>query len=132
MNASSVDIRYMLEDEEDLGLVFGGNLFVSREPASPANCVTIYDAPGGGVDLTAQGQSERYYRNDVQVRVRNVSYITAWALCHSIMDRLHARAGETWNDTFYALITCVQPPFVLTWDENNRVITVVNFKIQRR
>ena len=132
MNACSVDIRDMLVEESDLGLVFGTNLFISREPSSPSNCVTIYDAPGGGVDLTAQGSSERYYRNDVQVRVRNISYTEAWALSHVIMDRLHARAGETWNDVFYALITCIQPPFVLTWDENNRVIMVVNFKIQRR
>ncbi len=132
MNACSTDIKDMLVEDADLGLVFKNNLFISREPTSPANCVTIYDAPGGGVDLTANGQAERYYRHDIQVRIRNVSYTEAWALSHSIMDRLHARSGETWNNTFYALITCVNPPFVLTWDDNNRVIMVVNFRIQRR
>ncbi len=132
MNPCSVDIKDMLVDEADLGLVFKGNLHIGLEPTAPSNCVTIYDAPGGSIDLTSDGKLERYYRHDIQIRVRNVSYLQAWVLSNDIMDSLHARAGETWNNTFYALVYCESPPFVLTWDENNRVIMILNIKVQRR
>lgn len=132
MNPVSVDIKDMLLDEEDLGLVFGGNLHIGREPARPDNCLTIYDAPGGGVDLTSRGDRERYYRHEIQVRVRNASYMGAWTLVNAVVDRLHARAGETWNSVFYSLIRASSAPFVLEWDENNRVIFVANFNVQRR
>ncbi len=131
MNTCSLDIRDMLV-EEDIGLVFAENLFISREPANPSNCVTIYDAPGGSIDLTAAGVTERYYRHDVQVRIRNADYLDGWQVAYDIVDRLHARAGEVWGDTYYALIECTSPPFVLEYDDNNRVIFIANFSIQRR
>jgi hypothetical protein len=42
MNATSVDVKDMLEEDSSLGLVcgVGGNLFVGKEPKSPNN-ITI-------------------------------------------------------------------------------------------
>lgn len=122
----------MLESETILGLVFTENLFIGREQATPNNCVTIYDPPGGGLDVTLNTRAEPYYRHDVQVRVRNVSYMAAWGQAEAIMDVLHGWANEEYGGAFYAAIICNTPPTLLTWDENNRAIFIVNFVAHRR
>jgi hypothetical protein len=111
MNPLSVDVKDMLVAESGLDLTFGTNLFISREPPSPDNCVTLYDTPGAIPDLGLQG--ETYYRDSFQVRVRNNSYIAGMSQIYSIKDVLHTRANETWNATFYALFRLYMSPFVL-------------------
>ncbi len=132
MNPVTVDIKDMLEDESGLGLVFATNLFIGREPTTPDNCVTLYDPPGGRVGLTLDAKRERYLYNDLQVRVRNNSYVTGWEVAEEIMDYLHGWANEEYNGTYYAFIQCITPPELLEWDENNRAVFIVNFQIQRR
>lgn len=132
MNPVSVDVKDMLEGETILGLVFSENLFVGREPATPNNCVTVYDPPGGSVDITLNAKEEPYYRHDFQVRVRNVSYMAAWEKAEAIMNVLHGWANEVYGEVFYAAILCTTPPTLLTWDENNRVVFIVNFMAHRR
>lgn len=133
MNPCSLDIKDILTEDEDLGLVYGSNLYISREPSEPLVCTTIYDPPGGSVDLTAETKSEgAYSRHPVQVRVRDVDYLTAMTKAQMIMDRLNGLNNFDLNNTFYALIRCTTPPTLLEWSENNRVIIVINFEIQRR
>ena len=129
MNASSVDIRDMLEDESSLGLTFTTDLFIGREPPKPDNCVTIFDTFDKPL-LTLNDQG--YYDASVQVRVRNNSYLTGWELAHDIMVALHGKAGETWNTTLYTVIYCSSGPALLDWDENNRARFIINFNLQRR
>ena len=130
MNSSSVDIKAILEYESSIGLVFGTNLFIGREPAKPDNCVTIYDTPSYGPDLTMDKQS--YERPSIQIRVRNENYVAGWTMIQHIMDHLHGRAQETWNGTLYSLIACSGGPALLDWDENNRVRFILNLNLQRR
>ena len=130
MNPTSVDIKNMLEDDSTLGLVFGTNLFIGREPPSPDSCVTIWDTPGFPQQLTAQG--ERYFYPSVQLRIRDLVYPTGWALANDIVQALHARAHETWNATLYSLIRCKGEPVFLDIDENERCRFIINFDIQRR
>ena len=73
MNATSVDIKDMLEAESGLNLVFGVNLFVGREPSNPSDCVTIFDTLGMPPQLTFDA-SERYEKPSIQIRVRSISY----------------------------------------------------------
>ena len=134
MNASSVDIMRMLEDYSDsaLGLAFGIDLFIGREPTEPDNCVTIFDTTGGPAQLTLDEDNDDYYYTSVQIRVRNRDYITGWDLIHDIMISLHGRAQETWNETLYTLISCSSGPALLDWDDNNRARFIINFNLQRR
>ena len=129
MNASSVDIKDMLEDESSLGLTFATNLFIGREPAQPDTCVTIFDTFEKPL-LTLNDQG--YYDGSVQVRVRGKDYITGWDLAHDIMVALHGKAGETWNATLYTVIYCSSGPALTDWDENNRPRFSINFNLQRR
>ena len=131
MNASSVDIKDMLEAESSLGLTFLTDLFIGKEPAKPNTCVTIFDTPGFPPLLTLNG-SDTYYYPSVQIRVRGADYITGWDLIHDIMVALHGRDNETWNATLYTVIYCSSGPALLDWDENSRPRFIINFNLQRR
>lgn len=134
MNAPSVDVKDMLEEDSSLGLVCGrgGNLYVGREPTLPQNCVTILDLHGKPPQLTLTGKGEFYDYPIVQIRVRDGDYRTGWALINNIMLSLHGRASETWNGTLYTAIYCSSGPALLTWDDNELVIFISNFNLQRR
>lgn len=129
MNAPSEDIKDLLVS--GLGLEFGKNLFIGREPASPFNCVTLYDT-GGGPDGLVLGNESRYEYNNIQVRVRNKSFTDAWDLIHHVRAFLHGKGPVSLNGTVYTVIRCMSGPVSLGWDNNNCVILVINFQIQRR
>lgn len=131
MNVTSEDIKDMLEAESSLGLTFGTDLFIGKEPALPNDCVTIFDTPGGPPQLTLT-PGEDYYYPSVQIRVRSNVYLTAANLIHDIKVALHGRGHEVWNGTTYELIACSIEPFLLGWDEKDRAWFVTTFKIQRR
>jgi len=131
MNSSSEDIKDMLEAESSLGLTFGTNLFIGREPSKPDNCVTIFDTMGRSPQLTLN-KEEYYEYPSIQIRVKNNKYDEGWTEINNIMLSLHGRAHETWNETVYSLIQCIGGIAFLDWTENNRSRFVVNFNIQRR
>lgn len=132
MNASAEDIKDMLEAESSLGLTFGTDLFVGREPAKPNNSVTIFDTISRASQLTLSEEGATLHYSSVQLRVRDTSYQNGWDKVMSIHDKLHGRANETWNETLYAVIYCSSGPAMLDWDENNRVRFIINFNLIRR
>jgi len=133
MQATSIDIKDMLEAESSLGLTFKDNLFVAKHPTSSGNCVVVIDTPGAPVHNTLGNiDNEYYYYNSVQIVVRNKSYKEGTDLIQDIVASLHSRANEVWNSTYYTLITCSSGPVSVEWDENERAILIVNFDVQRR
>ena len=131
MSAPSVDIKDMLVAGSSPALTFKKDLFIGAEPDIPNNCVTIYDTPGGPPQLTMDATEEYEYKS-AQVRVRDIDYQTGWNLANEIKTSLHGRAGETWNGTLYTVIMVTNGPFFLKWDENHRVIFIINLNLQRR
>jgi hypothetical protein len=130
MNPASEDVKDMLV-AESLSLVFATNLFIAREPETPSIVTTIFDVPGSSPQLTLK-KGEDYFYDSIQIRVRHTSYLTGYTLAKNIRAALHGRAGETWSSTYYSVIICLNGPFLLEWDDNNRCIFIVNFNIQRR
>jgi hypothetical protein len=130
MNSSSIDIKDWLETNSGLGLVFAQNLFIAREPVSPDNTVTIYDTTGSPDRPDMEGDSI-ICENSVQIRIRNKSYQTGWVLAEAIRETLSPISNTTINSTMYLSIFHQNGPFVLEWDDNNRVILIMNFQIER-
>jgi len=135
MRPASDDIRTLLEFDEDTGsgideLKFADNLFVGREPASPDDVVTIFDAQGSPPDKFYDS-TLRYHRPSVQVRVRSKGYVEGWQLIDSIKALLHNSTALV-NGTRYTAIYCSQEPALLDWDENDRARFVTTFDLQRR
>lgn len=132
MNAASVDIKDILL-ANSLGLTFGSDLFIGREPAKPDFVVTIFDTPGRPPLLTFQGNDgSQYYYPSVQIRVRTNYYTTGWNKINDIKTVLHGIHNEIWNGTTYDIIRCISEPFMLDWDENNRVRFVSTYNIYRK
>ncbi len=134
MNVPSIDVRHMIEDYGDssgIDLTYATNLFIGREPATPKNCVTIFDYAGAPPYLSVAGETGYEYTS-VQIRVRNINYVTGWNLINDIKDALHGKHQETWNGTLYTLIKCSIPPAHLDWDDNGNARFVASFDIQRR
>jgi len=75
-------------------LTLGTNLFVAFEPASPANAVTLYDT-GGSPIYQALGGGLFSSRYTIQVRVRNDSYTTGYALAESVRSTLRGVVNTT-------------------------------------
>jgi len=132
MSAPSIDVKDMLVAESALNLEFAVNLFIGREPATPVNCVTIFDTPGFPQSLSLDSAGSDYQYPSVQIRVRNVKYTDGWNLLNSIVQFLHSRAGETWGGALYTVIYCVSGPALLDWDDNNNARIISNFNLQRR
>ena len=126
----SEDIKDMLVAESSLGLTFGTNLFIGREPANTDNCVTIFDTIG----RTPQTMLDQNYIEypSIQIRVKNRKYDDAWEEINNIMITLHGQANETWNGTLYMFIESVGGVAFLDWTENNRCRFILNFNISRR
>ncbi|MFP4047480.1 MAG: minor capsid protein [Bacteroidales bacterium] len=129
MNSLAIDMKDLLESQSGLDLTFGTNLFVSLEPESPDNCVTIYDTSGQMPDLALT--SESYYRDTVQIRVRDNRYDDAMSLIYSIESFLQGRHSFTVNSTNYMLVQTLIPPFHLGFDDNHRALVVLNIEAQR-
>jgi len=130
MNAMSIDIVSLLEDESSLGLVFANNLFIGKEPTSPSNCVTIFDTGGQPPQLTLDIQGYEY--PSVQIRVRNTKYQTGWNLIESIKTVLHGLSQVDVGSTLYSVIYCASGPAFLDWDDNSRARCIINFNCSRR
>ena len=138
MNSPAQDVADMLiaaGDSSGIGdtgaMVLGTDLFLFREPSKPDNTVTIFDTPGFPPWLGLAGETGYEYPS-IQIRVRNRSYLTGWALIEEIKNSLHGRHGKTWNGTLYTSIICSSGPALLDWDDNGNCRLIINFNLQRR
>lgn len=128
MNAASKDIQEMLEADSSVDHasypISRGTMVEDR-----ANCTAITDFPGGQPQLTMD--AAKYEFPSIQVKVRCSDYDAGLAFIQSIKDSLHGRANETWNETLYTLIYCLNDPGFLD-RVNQRTTFVANFNLQRR
>jgi len=138
MKSSEEDIKDMLTSyfsESDLDSSFEGlngfTLSVGKEPDEPIEMISIFETSGGRPQLTFD-RSERYEYPSVQIRVRAYNYQEGWRMSSEIKEMLHGRAQETWNDSYYSVIYCLNGPFLLDYDKNQRPRFIVNFNLQRR
>lgn len=129
MNSPSEDIKDILESSQaGLTLVYGTDLFRSFEPESPNFCVTIFDTGG------YPPQSNYVYEYPtIMIRCRGdvFKYDAAWAQLKEINLVLHDLHGETWNGTKYIGIWAAGDIIPLGYDENNRPLLSLNFRIHR-
>ncbi len=132
MNPAAEDIVTMLSGESSLGLTTATDLFFSRMPDDPSDCVVVFDTPGAPPQLTYKKNTSDYYFPGVTVRVRNTDYAEAYDLMFQIMEFLHAESNITIGSTLYTLIKAMNDPQLLNYDEKDRIVMFVNFDIQRR
>lgn len=128
MNPPSVDLAAMLDAPSGSPLTLGTNLFVSYEPDSPDLCVTLFDSGGFPPDA-----SVNYERPTVMARIRGAKggYAAAYARAEYIKTVLDRNGHETVNGTVYTGIWAMGDINSLGYDENERPVFSLNFRIHR-
>lgn len=129
MNPSSVDLKDYLETSAAAtGLVFNTDLFVSEEPNTPDAVVTLYDTAGEPPQA-----GFKYDKPYLQARIRSPRQDSqaGYATAESVKDALHGLTNVTINGTRYIGIWAMGDIHQLEWDENDRTIFTINFRIHR-
>ena len=126
MNPPSQDIKDFLVDAA-VG-TFGTDLFISKEPTTPAACVTVYDT--GGFDPDAHLV---YDKPTVQIRVRGArgGYQAAFAKAQAVRTALRTIFNEVKNGTRYIGVWILGDITAIGDDEEGRPVLVVNARIHR-
>lgn len=100
--------------------------YTNEEPASPNNCVTIYDT--GGSDPALPGE---LFLPTIQVRVRDLIYSDAYAKQEQIMLALCVPTEFEINGARYVGVWQQGDITSIGRDENNRYILTANYRIER-
>lgn len=126
MNPPSEDIKDFLID----GAVgtFGIDIFISKEPTTPHACVTVFDTGGENPDAHLV-----YDKPTVQVRVRGAkgSYEAAFVTAQAVRAALHGQANVVKNGTTYIGVWAVGDIMFIGYDDNDRPLLTINFRIHR-
>lgn len=107
-----------------LGAETGWSINVSREPASPDTCITLYDAGG----FPPNPQWKINYPS-VQVRVRGAKngYSDAYDKAEACMNALLGLPSQDIGDTRYVSVAMKGFINAIGYDEDNRPILTINF-----
>ena len=95
------------------------NVYIGSMPATPNDCVAIYNTGGYPRGLTATELEQVTF----QIRVRSTSYATGETLCNTICDLLHGH-----STTKILLIKQQSGILDLGRDESNRQEFSINFE----
>lgn len=117
------DIALYLQ-QQGVGVV-GTDIFKGQLPASPDDCIALFEYAGEPQDLT---DANLEYPG-LQVLVRNKSYPAGRQKIEQAVRVLHGVSEQVINNVRYLLIQARQSPFLLERDENGRAVFVVNFRI---
>ena len=122
-------IRQLLEADVPLGLVFGDNLHIARQPPHPPICVTLYDTGGAPIaDLDNIGTEYP----TAQIRIRHTEYVNGMSLASLLVAKFRQLYNQQVDDAFYLSITVSNGPEHIGLDEHDRHIFVINLETQRR
>ncbi len=126
MLSPSRDVAQLIEDAA-LGFgVFGTDLFVSKQPDSPNECITIFDT--GGEDPEARYVYDRPF---VQILVRGLSYDAAYLQLTTIRGAVNGQNNITLNGTRYIQILQQSDIIFTGYDDQDRAELTLNFAIHR-
>jgi len=118
------DIAEILETNS-IG-VLGVDIFVSKEPNSPDDCITLYTFGGLPDQCFTSVSTEQV---NFQVRVRNKNYIDGYTMLDSVRALLEKQTYTLINspDTTDYRIYAIGLPIDLQRDTTNRPIVVMDF-----
>jgi hypothetical protein len=133
MNAVSEQIRGLIEDDSSLGLVFNTNLFIGKKiDVAESPIVVIYDT-AGVKPTTDLAQMAEYRYDSAQILVNASTYTSAQKkaeeLFQFLRNQIHVLDPE--DSGVELTIQINQSPFLLEYDERNRVSFIFNINIER-
>lgn len=106
----------------------GWSISIGHEYADPHTTITLYDTSGG-----EPNPKHLLDEPNVQVRVRADpgDQPGAYAKAREVMNTLLGLPQETINGTVYVGIWALNDPYLLGYDDNQRPLYTVNFRLVR-
>lgn len=101
----------------------GTDIFNNYMPATPDNCVTLYQSGGTAPDNVAS-----WYNPGLQVRVRNTDQATGRTKAKTIIDAIHDKTFTS-STTLFEYVRALNDPYCLGLDANKRWEWTINFEI---
>jgi hypothetical protein len=141
MNPVSVDIKDLLVNASIGAFASDADwaINISHEPATPDNCITIYDTGGPRPSYHFTASTRGMLYSDFQVRVRGNSYLAVWNRMQDILvviDHIgrFVVSGDSSaeSDVVYSDIQKTTEAEFLKKDANERTIFVCNFRAFRQ
>ena len=129
MKSPAHDIAvYLSTAPQSIG-TFGGSsawcVGVAAEPATPPECVTLYDTPGGEPDTDELDSMPRF-----QVRVRGPVFADCYSKQKAIRDLLLLPEPLTTGESSY-LIQMSSDIETIGRDDSNNFLLVANYRARR-
>ena len=130
MNSPAEDVSAILAlSSSATGLAEGTDLFISREPTTPDAVVTVFDT--GGFAPASSTERNEFPTVQVRVRGRRMGYDIAYSTMNTIKGVLHKFKNTTINSTVYQGIWASSDIISLGYDDSDRPILTLNFRIHR-
>lgn len=122
--ATTTDLASYLQTHS-IGTV-GTDIFIETMPASPDDCVSIFQYEGRPPDLVWNGEYP-----GVQVRVRGAPshHDEAFAKAHNILKHLHLLVNQTINSHVYHLVEANGSVWSAGRDVKGRWLYTINFSV---
>lgn len=137
MNPVCEDIKDMMVDSNlaigDFAATTGWSIHLTDMPDddnTPDTCILVLDTGGDAPDPDS---SKNIGNPTFQVLVRGtkMGYQDTWDKAKEILDGLHGKHNETWNNTRYIHIFAKSDILPLGYDENRRPMFSINFSVMR-
>lgn len=124
MSTPADDLKTILEDK---GVAtFKKDMFVAKEPADPHDVITLYDTGGFPPNPKhPKGQPT------VMVRVRNTGYKDGYAKAREVKDALLGLPKQDINSTTYVGVWMEGDIGFVRYDDSDRAIFTMNFRVSR-
>ena len=107
------------------------NVYVDLMPATPSECICIYDVAGRSPDFTFDGT--KFRKPSIQVVVRSYTYDNGYSILQDVIESIENLEGAT--EGGYQFLVVEQTSDVFSWDfadEKNRTYKCfsVNFNFE--
>ena len=107
--------------------VFGQDISVGMEPASPIEVVTLYDTGGEPPDTVELD----LFRSTIQVRVRSKNYAVAYNRHEQIRDTLILPGRIDTGSSVFVEIDMTSDIASIGRDDNDRYLMTANYRVIR-
>ena len=108
------------------------DLFFGSMPETTGACGCLYEYPGEPPEgRLGNTPTWAYEKPHVQMCVRSSSYTVGRLLIERYFTRAAKLVNRSINDVYYVGADCLQSPFLLKRDENNRWVFAFNMRIEK-
>lgn len=112
----------------------GTNLFRGKLPDTPDSCLALFEYAGREPLRAFRGSPGQAVaeRPRLQVVSRSKTYDAAMSGAQVVFGKLDGLGDTTMSGVNYLWIEALQSPFLMTRDENERVLIACNYEVVKR